>query len=237
MMKNIKITQRDSISIRKYLLELHNQTPLSLEAEYNYALMAKSGNTMAQAKLVEANLRLVVSIAKEYTSTKNKLEDLIAAGNIGLVIASRRFEPNKGFKFITFAVWYIRKYILEFINENEPIWVPINKIKTHKRTPVISIYQPIDEDIIVLDTIKNNNSVAPDAHIDDFNIKITQLLSKLKDKEKEVIEMLYGLYGTVPHSKTEIAKKIGATHQRVCQIIQIAMSKLKENENKEYYDK
>jgi len=124
------ITNRESDAFKKYLLEVANIPVLSTDEEYNIAMMAYQNpkdNTNVD-KLVKHNLRFVISVAKQYTTTNLKLEDLVNEGNYGLITGAKRFDPTRGFKFISYAVWWIRRSILAYIAENgRTIRLPNNK--------------------------------------------------------------------------------------------------------------
>jgi RNA polymerase primary sigma factor len=132
-MKSFKIqetiTKRDSRSLKTYFQELKTIPILTHEEEYEIAYSANQGDEVAREKLVKHNLRFVVSVAKQYETDVLVLEDLINEGNMGLVIASTRFDPSRGFKFLSYAVWWIKRYILAYMADNgKTIRLPNNKI-------------------------------------------------------------------------------------------------------------
>lgn len=144
-MRKILITENytnvDSESLRSYLNEIYQIPQLSKEEEDHLAEKAAKGDEEAKHKLVKHNLRFVVSVAKQYTTYNAKLEDLVNEGNIGLQTATHKFDPNKGFKFISYAVWWIRKTIMDYINTNKrEIRVPINK-----STGVVKVNKKVEE--------------------------------------------------------------------------------------------
>lgn len=123
------ITSRDSRSLKSYFQELSTISVLDHEQEYEIAYEAFKGDEKARENLVKHNLRFVISVAKQYETTHLKLEDLINEGNLGLVVASTKFDPSRGFKFLSYAVHWIRRYILSYIAENgKTIRLPNNKI-------------------------------------------------------------------------------------------------------------
>jgi len=127
--KELKITSTDSTSFKQYLYDINKYPLLNEEEEVRYAIKASNGDIHAQRILIECNLRFVVSVAKSQEDSSTKLEDLINEGNMGLIIASQKFDPTKGFKFITYAVWWIRQKINEYKNENSRIVrLPSNKL-------------------------------------------------------------------------------------------------------------
>lgn len=124
-----RLTNRDTQSFNQYLKEIGDIDLLSPEEEKELTKRTSIGDEAAITELVRKNLRFVVSVAKQYTSAANPLPDLINEGNIGLIMAARKFKPEMGFKFISYAVWYIRKVILEFLNKNgRLVRLPDNKI-------------------------------------------------------------------------------------------------------------
>ena len=132
-MRQLKITKqltnRDSKSIDKYLSDVSKEEMITAEEEVRLAVRIKQGDETALNKLVSANLRFVISVAKQYQGHGLTLEDLIAEGNIGLIIAAKRFDETKGFKFISYAVWWIRQSIMQAIAENSRVVrLPLNKV-------------------------------------------------------------------------------------------------------------
>ena len=124
-----QITNRETESLNKYLLEVSQLDMITAEEEAELALRIKQGDEHALNKLVTANLRFVVSVAKQYQNRGLRLTDLINEGNIGLVKAARRFDETRGFKFISYAVWWIRQSILQAIGEHSrTVRLPLNKI-------------------------------------------------------------------------------------------------------------
>lgn len=132
-MRQLKITKqltnRDSRSIDKYLSDVSKEEMINAEEEVRLAVRIKQGDELALNKLVSANLRFVISVSKQYQGHGLTLEDLIAEGNIGLIIAAKRFDETKGFKFISYAVWWIRQSIMQAIAENSRVVrLPLNKV-------------------------------------------------------------------------------------------------------------
>jgi len=134
-MKQLKITQKitsrpESKAFNKYLVDVRAIKPFAnADEEYECALKASKGDEEAMNELITRNLKFVISVAKQYSGSKYPLEELVTEGNYGLIEAAKRFEPSKGFKFISYAVWYIRKNVLDYINKShDPIRLPINKV-------------------------------------------------------------------------------------------------------------
>ena len=113
-----RITNRETNSFKRYLLEVDNIERLTTDEEYEVAMKAYEGDEVAKDELITKNLRFVISVAKQYETKDLKLEELVNEGNIGLIKAANRFDPTKGFKFISYAVWWIRRCILEYITKN-----------------------------------------------------------------------------------------------------------------------
>jgi RNA polymerase primary sigma factor len=142
-MRQLKITQqitnRDTQSLTKYFNEISSIPMISADDEVELAKLTKEGDILATNKLVTANLKFVVSVAKQYQTSGDLLEDLISAGNIGLIEAAKRFDETKGFKFISYAVWWIRQSIIQYISENnKTIRIPSNKINASSKLKTIN---------------------------------------------------------------------------------------------------
>lgn len=149
---NHKITNRGtSKSFEKYLTDVRNIKPFDNPSdEYYCALKARSGNKAAFNELVERNLKFVISVAKQYASTSSPLEELVNEGNYGLIEAASKFEPSRGFKFISYAVWYIRKNITDYMNHySRSIRIPVNKIiELNKLKKEIDKVEQLNEGVI-----------------------------------------------------------------------------------------
>lgn len=147
-MRQLKITKqltnRDSKSIDKYLSDVSKEEMINAEEEVRLAVKIKRGDEVALNKLVSANLRFVISVAKQYQGHGLTLEDLIAEGNIGLIIAAKRFDETKGFKFISYAVWWIRQSIMQAIAENSRVVrLPLNKVSAIQK--VAQAYSKLEQ--------------------------------------------------------------------------------------------
>ncbi len=153
-----RITKRETESFRKYLQEVDNIPRLTPDEEYEVALKAFAGDERARTKLVMANLRFVISVAKQYANNINSLEDLVNEGNAGMVEAAKRFDPHQGFKFISYAVWWVRRSIFEFLTKHSrTIRIPSNQAANiPKLTELVALLEqklerPADiEDIMAL---------------------------------------------------------------------------------------
>ncbi|MBQ8760671.1 MAG: RNA polymerase sigma factor RpoD/SigA [Bacteroidales bacterium] len=270
------ITNRELASLDKYLSDISREELVSAEEEVVLAQKIKAGDKEALERLVRANLRFVVSVAKQYQNQGISLPDLINEGNVGLIKAAQRFDETKGFKFISYAVWWIRQSILQAVAEQSRlVRLPMNQVgslskikktssrleQLYHRQPTIkeiadeldlpehkviaafrmnakevSMDAPIgeDDDMSLIDTIiPEDNSSADDALTRKLDkAEIHRSMSILTDKEKEIINLYFGL--DVSHSYTleEIAYRLDLTRERVRQIKDKALKKLKQNPNK-----
>ncbi len=274
-MKQLKITQqvtKRDISIDKYLKEISKYKLLTPEEEVELAQRIKQGDMDALEKLVNSNLRFVVSVAKQYQNQGLPLSDLINEGNLGLIKAAMKFDETRGFKFISYAVWWIRQSILQSLAENSRIVrLPINKLNEinkinkvfqeleHKyerepdlgeiseavnqsyedvkktlsyKTSHSSLDAPVsneDENVKLIDRLEDEAYHKPDQSLlkESLELEIKRLLSTLSDKESKILIYFFGLFGESQMSLEEISKKIGLTKERIRQIRENAIQKLK----------
>ena len=177
-MRQLKITQKitdrtSSKAFNQYLADVRNIKPFETpDEEYECAVKAKNGDERALNDLVTKNLKFVISVAKQYVTAKASLEELVNEGNYGLIEAAKRFEPNKGFKFISYAVWYVRKNISEYLTKNSrAIRIPVNKIGSLQtlKADMSALEQIYQRPITAIDLIGENSK---DFDIDDINILI-----------------------------------------------------------------
>lgn len=266
-----QVTNRETESLDKYLTEIAKVDLISPEEEVVLAQRIRQGDHSALYKLTLANLRFVVSVAKQYQNQGLQLADLINEGNLGLIKAAQRFDETKGFKFISYAVWWIRQSILQAIAENARIVrLPLNKIGTisrinktysafeqvNQREPNpdeiaeilgvslheiteslknsgrhISMDAPIaqEEDTTMLDLLQNEEFLAPEAELlkESLKFEIERSVSTLMLREADILRHYFGLKGLKPHTLDEIAVKFGLTRERVRQIKDKAIRKLK----------
>jgi len=138
-----RITKRETNSFKKYLQEVDAIPRLTPDEEFEIAIRASKGDEESRNKLVKGNLRFVISVAKQYANNKARLEDLVDEGNIGLIEASKRFDPSTGFKFISYAVWWIRRYIMEYLTKySRTIRIPSNQANNiSKLTDIIGVLE------------------------------------------------------------------------------------------------
>lgn len=199
-----------SPTVTTYYKELGKYRPIQKDEETELIIRAKNGDINAQNKILEANLRFVFNIAKRYKGMGVPLLDLISEGNLGLMKAIKKFDPNRDNKFITYAVWWVRESIKQFIKEN-----------TTTYTVDCSIYED-DED-----TQANFISDETKSEEDHKKEVISQLLSKLTEREKEIIEKYYGLNGKEEKNLEEIGKELGLTKERIRKIKWSALQKMR----------
>ncbi len=265
------ITNRDSSSVEKYFNEVSKELLLTAEEEVELAKRIKSGDQAALDRLVRANLRFVVSVAKQYQYSNMPLNDLINEGNIGLIRAAKSFDETRGFKFISYAVWWIRQSIMLALSQNSrTVRIPYNKSgelsKIHQASAVIeqkfereptheelaeflgieveniknaesahlkqlSLDASFDEDDggSLLDIIANPDSVSADRRLenDSLSIEVDRLLRDLSVREREIVARSYGIGFEYSYSLEDIAESLGLTRERVRQIKEGALRKLR----------
>lgn len=268
---NKSITNRETASLDKYLQEIGREELITADEEVQLAQRIKSGDQKALEKLVKANLRFVVSVAKQYQNQGLSLPDLINEGNLGLIKAAQRFDETRGFKFISYAVWWIRQSILQAMAEQSRIVrLPLNQVGSlnkikketsrleqkferlpssdelaqaldvpeHKidavlkiSTRYISMDAPLveDEDTKYIDTYISEDTPETDEKLirESLAQEIERSLATLSDKERQVLYMYYGI--GMSHSLTldEISSQINLTRERVRQIKERALRRLK----------
>lgn len=266
------ITNRESQSLEKYLQEIGKVELISPEEEVKLAILIKKGDQAALEKLTKANLRFVVSVAKQYQNQGLTLPDLINEGNLGLIKAAQRFDETRGFKFISYAVWWIRQSILQALAEQSRIVrLPLNKVgltnriskaysqleQEYEREPTpeelaflldidaeevaatlgvaarhISMDQPLfdGEEGTLIDVLINHNAESTDnnlAVIASLHTEIERSLSTLTERQKEVIRFFFGIGIDHPLSLEDIGERFSLTRERVRQIKDKAITKLR----------
>jgi RNA polymerase primary sigma factor len=270
---NKQFTNRENKSLDKYLNEISKVEMITPTEEVELAKRIKEGDQVALEKLVNSNLRFVVSVAKQYQNQGLTLGDLINEGNLGLIKAAQRFDETRGFKFISYAVWWIRQSILQSLaDQSRLVRLPLNKVgslskisstgakleQLFEREPTtaeiaealelpveevettlstsgrhLSIDAPIsdDEDTTLLTLLSNTQEPNPDKQLlhESLQREISRVMSILSDKEKEILNLYYGLEGNIPHSYEDISDKVNLTRERVRQIKEKALRKLRKS--------
>ncbi len=266
------ITNRESASLDKYLQEIGREELISVEEEVELAQRIKKGDQAALEKLTRANLRFVVSVAKQYQNQGLSLPDLINEGNLGLIKAAEKFDETRGFKFISYAVWWIRQSILQALAEQSRIVrLPLNQVgslnkinkalakfeQEHERAPSadelsvildiprdkvadtlkvsgrhVSVDAPFvdGEDNSLLDVLVNNDSPSADRGLinESLSREIDRALSTLTDRERDIVKYVFGI-GQQEMTLEEIGEKFGLTRERVRQIKEKAIRRLRHN--------
>jgi len=266
------ITNRESQSLDKYLQEIGHEELLSVEEEVELAQRIKKGDRQALEKLTKANLRFVVSVAKQYQNQGLSLPDLINEGNLGLMKAAEKFDETRGFKFISYAVWWIRQSILQAIAEQSRIVrLPLNQVSSvskinralnkfeqenERRPSVNEIAEKVDlpeekivdamkvnsrhvsvdapfaegEDNSLLDVLPNDDSPMADKELvkESLREEINRALALLNDRERNIIQAFFGI-NEPEMTLEEIGEKFGLTRERVRQIKEKAIRKLRSN--------
>ncbi len=266
-----QVTNRETPSLDKYLHEIGKVELISAEEEVELARRIKNGDEKALDKLIRANLRFVVSVSKQYQNQGLSLPDLINEGNLGLIKAAQRFDETRGFKFISYAVWWIRQSILQALAEQARIVrLPLNKIgsinkinktfsdleQKYEREPSlqeiaevlemapddikealksagrhVSMDAPItqDEETTLYDVLLSKDSPSPDKSLltDSLRKEIERVLSTLTYREANIIRLYFGLNGKHAHTLEEIGEEFSLTRERVRQIKEKAIKRLK----------
>jgi RNA polymerase primary sigma factor len=268
------ITNRESQSLEKYLQEIGKVELITPEEEVKLAIRIKQGDQKALDKLTKANLRFVVSVAKQYQNQGLTLPDLINEGNLGLIKAAQRFDETRGFKFISYAVWWIRQSILQALAEQSRIVrLPLNKVgltnriakayslleQQFEREPSaeelaelleldieevsstlgiggrhISVDTPLSEgeDNTLIDVMENPNADRAETNIEhneSLKVDIDRSLKTLTERQKEVICFFFGIGVDHPMSLEDIGDRFSLTRERVRQIKDKAITKLRSN--------
>jgi RNA polymerase primary sigma factor len=266
-----QVTNRETASLDKYLQEIGKVDLITAEEEVELARRIKQGDRIALEKLTKANLRFVVSVSKQYQNQGLTLPDLINEGNLGLIKAAQRFDETRGFKFISYAVWWIRQSILQALAEQSRIVrLPLNKIgsinKINKasarleqgfeREPNVkeiaseldmtetevkesmrnagrhvSMDAPLiqDEDNTMYDVLKSEEAATPETGLlyESLKKEIDRAISTLTQREADVIRLYFGLNGGHPMTLEEIGEEFDLTRERVRQIKEKAIRRLK----------
>lgn len=276
-MRQLKIskqfTNRENKSLDKYLNEISKVPMIDAHEEVELARRIREGDQAALEKLVNANLRFVVSVSKQYQNQGLTLGDLINEGNLGLIKAAKRFDETRGFKFISYAVWWIRQSILQALaDQSRIVRLPLNKVGSLGRitqmsakleqelerepTPEeiaealqipltevenalrssgrhLSIDAPLaeGEDNTLLGVLDQNDEPNPDMPLinESLQNEINRVISTLSDKERDVLKFYFGLDGNAAHTLEDISEKVGLTRERVRQIKEKALRRLRKS--------
>ncbi len=266
------ITNRESEALEKYLSDISKEEMLSSEEEVELTQRIHKGDQEALEKLTKANLRFVVSVAKQYQNQGLALPDLINEGNLGLIKAAEKFDETRGFKFISYAVWWIRQSILQAIAEQSRIVrLPLNQVgsmnkinhmlskfeqENERKPSAMEIAEEIDlpaekvdeamtigtrhvsvdapfvdgEDSSLLDVLVNNDAPSADKQLvmESLRSEISNALLMLNERERNIIKAFYGI-GQQEMTLEEIGTKFGLTRERVRQIKEKAIRRLRNN--------
>lgn len=276
-MRQLKIskqfTNRENKSLDKYLNEISKVPMIDAQEEVELARRIREGDQAALEKLVNANLRFVVSVSKQYQNQGLTLGDLINEGNMGLIKAAKRFDETRGFKFISYAVWWIRQSILQALaDQSRIVRLPLNKVGSlgritqaaarleqelereptpeeiaeHLQIPLtevenalrssgrhLSIDAPLaeGEDNTLLGVLDQNDEPNPDMPLinESLQNEINRVISTLSDKERDVLKYYFGLDGNPAHTLEDISEKVGLTRERVRQIKEKALRRLRKS--------
>jgi RNA polymerase primary sigma factor len=261
--------------VTTYLRDISKYQPLKTDEEARLAREIKKGNKRALDKLVKANLRFVISVARNYQDQGVALTDLINEGNMGLIRAAKRFDEKKNFKFISYAVWWIRQAILQALADQSRFFkVPVNRVgivykvgkaaekleqKLHRKPlqdeiagesgltndhvktafrigqRTVSLDSPISDDreSMLIDVISDRRVTSPDEDIEDNSARdafVRVLAETLQPREEQIIKLYFGLDGEPPYTLDEIGKKLSITRERVRQLRDRALEKLKKRD-------
>ncbi len=271
MAKAGRTVNESNRSLSRYLEEIGDFEPLNPDREVELAILIKKGNHNALEELVKANLRFVVSVAKDYQGQGLPLTDLINEGNLGLIKAAGRFDETRGFKFISYAVWWIRQSILQALAEHSRIVrLPLNRVgtiskitKTAEKLEAEIERSPNEKEIgrqlnmtpdevidamrisrrhqslnapfrdgdknSLIDIIKDENQLEPDTPLmnDSLKDEIRNSLDTLKDRERMVIKMYFGIERDYALTLNEIGEEFNLTRERVRQIKEKAIRRLR----------
>lgn len=269
------ITNRESASLDKYLQEIGRKDLITVDEEVELAQKIKQGDQAALDKLVSANLRFVVSVAKQYQNQGLSLPDLIDEGNLGLIKAAQKFDETRGFKFISYAVWWIRQSILQALAEQSRIVrLPLNQVgslnkigkalqrfeqENERRPSPAELAEQLDvpvekiadtmkvsgrhvsvdapfvdgEDNSLLDVLPNEDSPMADSSLtqESLSKEVNRALEQLNPRERDILKMFFGI-GCQEMTLEEIGAKFDLTRERVRQIKEKAIRRLKSQKSK-----
>jgi len=258
-------------AIKNYLKEIRTIPLLTAQEEIELSKKALKGDKKARAKMIRANLRLVINIAKHYSSPSTPLLDLIEEGNIGLMKAVEKFNPNRGFRFSTYAAWWIRQSVIRSISDqSRVVRIPVymNELMSKWKKTKESLSQklkrqPQQEDIAkkmklsvervseissftnkttslessvgdendteLKELIEDKTTASPDSEVNTFieKEKMDDLLENISERERDILDLRFGMEDGSPQTLAEVAKKLGVSRERVRQIEANALKKLR----------
>ena len=266
--RKLRLGEGDRV-LASYLDDISDSTPLAAAEEAELAARIRAGDESARNELVEANLRFVVSVAKEYQNRGLSLVELISAGNVGLLTASERFDETRGFKFISYAVWWVRQSILQVLMEQSMVRIPVNRLdmlskisRTYEalqqdgsepsmekvadtlgfsqekveqtlvdNQPIRSLDEPFEdgEERCLLDYLSPERQLTPEDEVLVFTLRedIDNVLGGLNEREAEVLRLYFGLLNEPSLTLNQIGGRFQLTRERVRQIKEIALNKLR----------
>jgi RNA polymerase primary sigma factor len=220
----------DTNSIRQYVKETKKATTLSRADEKALLIAAQAGDITARDTLVKANLRFVIQVARSYQGMGLELEDLIAFANIGLFEAVDRFDTNKDFKFITFAVWYVRAELQKALNDlSRTVRIPSHKTATETQS-IKSIHTPVGDDDnkeTYADRFLEAESVKSQRDINDLRFDMHRALNQLPEKQREAVTRFYGIDREYAQCMEQIAEELNVTGERARQLVRLAETALR----------
>jgi len=272
-----KITNRESVALEKYLTDIARIDLITADEEARLAVLIREGDEAALEKLTQANLRFVVSVAKQYQNQGLSLPDLINEGNVGLMKAAKRFDETRGFKFISYAVWWIRQSILAAIVEySRLVRMPLNKVNSYNKVNEAHLNfvqqferEPSHEELAeildikvsevglllrggsrhlstdapvssengaasMIDLMVIDDGQSPDLELMEQSLadEIKAGLSMLSPREIEILSSYFGLNGKESHTLDEIGEMYGLTRERVRQIRERAIRRMRRSVNR-----
>ena len=256
---NKSITNRESEALDKYLQEIGKEELIGAEEEVELAQRIKKGDRKALERLTRANLRFVVSVAKQYQNQGLSLPDLINEGNMGLIKAAEKFDETRGFKFISYAVWWIRQSILQAIaDQSRVVRLPLNQVgwqnkinramskfeqENERRPSVEELSEDVDLPLekideamsantrhVSVDVLVNDNAPMADRKLvaESLAAEVAQALQTLNERERNIVKAYFGI-GEPEMTLDEIGMKFGLTRERVRQIKEKALRRLRSN--------
>ena len=211
------ITNRESASLDKYLQEIGKEELITVEEEVELAQRIRKGDQEALEKLTKANLRFVVSVAKQYQNQGLSLPDLINEGNLGLIKAAEKFDETRGFKFISYAVWWIRQSILQALAEQSRIVrLPLNQVGSLNK--INKAFARFEQE--------HERTPSPEELAESLSTEVDRALETLTERERDIIKYFFGI-GCSEMTLEEIGEKFDLTRERVRQIKEKAIRRLR----------